>query len=78
VDWVAEYADRVIVINDKRIVKDASAKEVFSDPMLLETGNNLPQVALLALKLRELGKTDLRQIPTTLDQAIDLLKGRDM
>jgi energy-coupling factor transport system ATP-binding protein len=78
VDWVAEYADRVIVINDKRIVKDASAKEVFSDPMLLKTGNNLPQVALLALKLRELGKTDLRQIPTTLDQAIDLLKGRDM
>ncbi|MBV1709235.1 MAG: energy-coupling factor ABC transporter ATP-binding protein [Erysipelothrix sp.] len=78
VDWVAEYADRVIVIHDKHIVKDASAQEVFSDPMLLETGNNLPQVALLALKLRELGKTHLRQIPTTLDQAIDLLKGRDM
>ena len=49
VDWVAEYADRVIVINDKHIVKDATASEVFSDPMLLETGNNLPQVALLAL-----------------------------
>lgn len=78
VDWVAEYADRVIVIHDKHIVKDASAQEVFSDPMLLETGNNLPQVALLALKLRELGKTHLREIPTTLDQAIDLLKGRDM
>lgn len=78
VDWVAEYADRVIVINDKRIVKDASAKEVFSDPMLLKTGNNLPQVALLALKLRELGKIDFEKIPTTLDEAVKQLKGRDM
>jgi energy-coupling factor transport system ATP-binding protein len=77
VDWVAEYADRVIVINDKHIVKDASASEVFSDPMLLHTGNNLPQVALLALKLRESKKFDLDRIPTTLDEAYDQLKGRE-
>lgn len=76
VDWVAEYADRVIVINDKHIVKDASASEVFSDPMLLETGNNLPQVALLALRLKGRGKTDIENIPTTLDEAYQQLKGR--
>ena len=76
VDWVAEYADRVIVINDKHIVKDASASEVFSDPMLLETGNNLPQVALLALVLRKSGKVDIDMIPTTLDEAYLQLKGR--
>lgn len=76
VDWVAEYADRVIVINDKHIVKDASVSEVFSDPMLLETGNNLPQVALLALRLKESGKTDIENIPTTLDEAYQQLKGR--
>lgn len=76
VDWVAEYADRVIVINDKHIVKDASASEVFSDPMLLETGNNLPQVALLVLRLKGSGKTDIENIPTTLDEAYQQLKGR--
>jgi energy-coupling factor transport system ATP-binding protein len=76
VDWVAEYADRVIVINDKHIVKDASAREVFGDPMLLETGNNLPQVALLSLRLNESGKTDIENIPTTLDEAYQQLKGR--
>ncbi len=76
VDWVAEYADRVIVIDDKHIVKDASASEVFSDPMILETGNNLPQVALLALRLLELGKVDFNKIPTTLDEAVEQLKGR--
>ena len=78
VDWVAEYADRVIVINDKHIVKDASASEVFSDPMLLETGNNLPQVALLALRLQELKKVDFERIPTTLDDAVEQLKGRQL
>lgn len=76
VDWVAEYADRVIVINDKHIVKDASASEVFSDLMLLETGNNLPQVALLVLRLKGSGKTDIENIPTTLDEAYQQLKGR--
>lgn len=76
VDWVAEYADRVIVINDKHIVKDTAASEVFSDPMLLETGNNLPQVALLALALRESGKVDVDMVPTTLDEAYSQLKGR--
>jgi energy-coupling factor transport system ATP-binding protein len=76
VDWVAEYADRVIVINDKHIVKDASAREVFGDPMLLETGNNLPQVALLSLRLNESGKTNIENIPTTLDEAYQQLKGR--
>jgi energy-coupling factor transport system ATP-binding protein len=75
VDWVAEYADRVIVINEKHIVKDASACEVFADPMLLETGNNLPQVALLALRLNESGKTNIENIPTTLDEAYQQLKG---
>lgn len=75
VDWVAEYADRVIVINEKHIVKDASASEVFADPMLLETGNNLPQVALLALRLNESGKTNIENIPTTLDEAHQQLKG---
>ena len=77
VDWVAEYADRVIVINDKHIVKDASASEVFSDPMLLEMGNNLPQVALLALRLQELKKVSFEKIPTTLDEACEQLKGRE-
>ncbi|PKM68228.1 MAG: ABC transporter ATP-binding protein [Firmicutes bacterium HGW-Firmicutes-19] len=76
VDWVAEYADRILVIHDKHIVKDARANEVFSDPMLLETGNNLPQVALLALKLRELGEASFDNIPTTLDDAVEQLKGR--
>jgi energy-coupling factor transport system ATP-binding protein len=76
VDWVAEYADRVIVINDKHIVKDASAREVFGEPMLLETGNNLPQVALLSLRLNESGKTNIENIPTTLDEAYQQLKGR--
>ena len=76
VDWLAEYADRVIVINDKHIVKDATASEVFSDPMLLHMGNNLPQVALLALALRESGKVDVDMIPTTLDEAYVQLKGR--
>ncbi len=76
IDWVAEYADRIIVIDQKQIVKDAPAQAVFSDPMLLSTGNNLPQVALLALKLMKSGKAVFDEIPTTLEDAYQQLKGR--
>ena len=76
IDWVAEYADRILVIDRKQIVKDAPAKAVFADPMLLSTGNNLPQVALLALKLIESGKAMFSEIPTTLESAYQQMKGR--
>lgn len=76
IDWVAEYADRILVIDRKQIVKDAPAKEVFADPMLLSTGNNLPQVVLLALKLIESGKAMFSEIPTTLESAYQQMKGR--
>jgi energy-coupling factor transport system ATP-binding protein len=76
IDWVAEYADRILVIDRKQIVKDAPAKAVFADPMLLSTGNNLPQVALLALKLIESGKAMFDEIPTTLERAYQQMKGR--
>lgn len=76
IDWVAEYADRILVIDRKQIVKDAPAKAVFADPMLLSTGNNLPQVALLTLKLIESGKAMFSEIPTTLESAYQQMKGR--
>lgn len=68
VDRIAEYADRAILMDQGQIVKDGPAQEILSDPALLDCGVNMPEVALLGVKLREHGY-NLPQIPITLDQA---------
>ena len=68
IDRIAEYADRVIVMDGGRIVKDGSAQEILSDPVLLDYGVNIPEVALLGTELRKNGYP-LTEIPITLDQA---------
>ena len=68
IDRIAEYADRAILMDQGQIVKDGPAQEILSDPSLLDCGVNMPEVALLGVKLREHGY-NLPQIPITLDQA---------
>ena len=56
---VAEYASRVIVMQDGSAVCDASPKEVFArDEILKSTGLDLPPVAKIARGLREYGFSD--------------------
>ena len=56
---VAEYASRVIVMQDGEAVCDASPTEVFKrDDVLKSTGLELPPVAKIARGLREYGYSD--------------------
>lgn len=68
IDRIAEYADRILLMDDGRIVKDGSAQQILSDPMLPEFGTSLPQVAQLGISLRKAGFA-LDQIPITTRQA---------
>ena len=56
---VAEYATRVIVMQDGEVACDASPKEVFErEEMLRATGLDLPPVVKIARGLREFGFSD--------------------
>lgn len=68
IDRIAEYADRVIVIDGGGIVMDGPAREILSDPALLDYGVNIPEVAVLGTELKKNGY-DLPEVPITLDQA---------
>lgn len=71
---VAEYVDRVIAMNDGRIVLDGTPREVFSQrDALLSIGLAVPQITELAYHLRERGFT----LPTaviTLEEALPLIE----
>ena len=68
---VAEYASRVIVMQDGSAVCDASPKEVFAqDEILKSTGLDLPPVAKIARGLREYGFSDT---PLTQEELVENL-----
>lgn len=68
IDRIAEYADRVILMDAGSIALDAPVAEALSDKRLMDYGVTLPQCALLGLALREKG-FDLNRIPITIPQA---------
>ena len=74
---VARLADRLLVMNDAKLVMDGTPEEVFKNADMLEKmGLDIPSVTRVFLKLRELG-LDVPQV-YTLDQAVQalsLLKG---
>lgn len=76
---IASNVDRLLVMNDSRLVMDASPSEVFAEPdRLVHMGLAVPKVTQILLKLRELG-LDVPASAFTVEQAekllLPLLKG---
>lgn len=73
IDRIAEYADRVIVMDNGSIVMDGSAKEILSDKKLLDYGIAMPSCARIGLTLNDSGCA-LEEIPITIEQSVNLIK----
>lgn len=74
IDQVAEYADRVIMLDDKKILFDGTTNEILSNEKVMEYGSNLPQVAKLGIRYSKEVKK-LEKIPTVLKEAVAIFKG---
>ena len=73
IDLLAEYSDEIIVLHNSQVIKMGEARHVLSDLSLREYGIKLPQVTLLAEKLREAGMK-IDELPITKKQALDLIE----
>jgi len=72
---VSKHVDRVLVMDDGRIIADGSAREVFSQVDMLEgIGIRPPQASELAVQLRQKNLISPREIPLTSDEATSMLK----
>lgn len=54
-EWIAEFADRVVLLDHGRILRDGSPAEVLSDLELLNHGVALSRYTLAAARAREAG-----------------------
>lgn len=70
VDLIAEYADRVLVLEGARLIADGPTHDVLSDISLYEEhGVQIPQISILGNRLRERGFAFPR-IPVTESEAV--------
>jgi len=75
VEWVAEFADRVIALHEGEIILQGSPSEVFSSPLLVEIGGNVSRYTSVARKAAAESLWPAgRQLPVTLSQAIEGFK----
>jgi energy-coupling factor transport system ATP-binding protein len=74
-EWIAVYADRVIVLDRGRIERDGPPRQVLADSGLAQFGlaaTRYTQVARLAIE-RGLAPPD-RALPVTLEQAVEFFR----
>lgn len=76
IEWVAEFADRVIVISEGMISNQGTPQEVLISPDLPGQGIGLSRYTLVAHQAREEGLwSQDRPLPVTLDQAYSGFSG---
>lgn len=68
IDLIAEYADRVVVMDDGEIIFNGETHEILSDRKIEEHNVSMPIVSKLAYKLNEEKPGFFKNIPITLDE----------
>ncbi len=70
-EWIGDFADRVIVMHEGRIVKDGAPREILADESLIALGVGNTAYTMAARQAREQGLVENEgPLPVTLDQAI--------
>ena len=68
IDLIAEYADRVVVMDDGEIIFNGETHEILSDRKIEEHNVSMPIVSELAYKLNDEKPRFFKNIPITLDE----------
>lgn len=68
IDLIAEYADRVVVMDDGQIIFNGETHEILSDRKIEDHNVSMPIVSRLAYKLNEEKPGFFKNIPITLDE----------
>jgi ABC-type multidrug transport system ATPase subunit len=76
-EWIAEYADRVLALSEGDILVQGTPQEVLTAPELLDSGFGLSRYTTTASRAAELGLWPAgRSLPTTLDEAVQGFEAR--
>jgi energy-coupling factor transporter ATP-binding protein EcfA2 len=71
VEWIANFADRVVALYDGEIILDGKPGDVLTSDLLAEKGFGISRYTSVARKAKELGLWNKDKLPVTLDEAAE-------
>jgi energy-coupling factor transporter ATP-binding protein EcfA2 len=71
VEWIAQFADRIIALKDGKIFLEGTPGEVLTSSALEESGFGVSRYTVVARQARELGLWKSKDLPMTLDEAVE-------
>jgi energy-coupling factor transporter ATP-binding protein EcfA2 len=71
VEWIAQFADRVIALKDGGILLDGTPSEVLTSSLLQENGFGISRYTSVARQAKEIGLWKKDNLPVTLDEAVE-------
>ena len=73
-ELIAEYAEKIVVLDEGKIILSGDKKEILNNRLLEEKGIGMPQYSKLAYELIKMGKAKFEEIPITKGKTVELLK----
>ncbi|HEY0725699.1 MAG TPA: hypothetical protein VGD41_17205, partial [Pyrinomonadaceae bacterium] len=70
-EWIANFADRVVALHEGQILLEGKPQEVLTSDLLLDKGFGISRYTSVARRAKELGLWKKKQLPVTLEEAVD-------
>lgn len=70
-EWIAQFASRVIALNNGQILLDGGPSEVLTSDLLADNGFGISRYTSTAREARKQGLWKKEKLPVTLDEAIE-------
>ena len=71
-ELIAEYAEKVMVLDEGEMILSGNTEDVLKNKILLEKEIGIPQYAALAYRLMDEGKVQFEEIPITKEKAVEV------
>ena len=75
VEWIAQFADRVIALHEGQILVEGTPSEVLTSELLDEKGFGISRYTSVAREAKKIGLWKKEQLPVTLDEATEGFSG---
>jgi len=70
VEWIAEFADKVVALHNGLVLLEGKPQEVLTSDLLTDKGFGISRYTSVARKAKELGMWKKDMLPVTLDEAV--------
>jgi energy-coupling factor transporter ATP-binding protein EcfA2 len=70
VEWIAEFADRVIALHEGQVLLEGTPAEVLTSDLLTEKGFGISRYTSVAREAQRIGLWKKENLPVTLDEAV--------